>query len=294
MWIVGAVLVLTTAPPMTTAPDGEGPLALDVLATIVVANEQRNDEYDRRAFPENVTLDSDGCTARALVLQRDSQMPAEVERPCRVVAGVWWSSYDGLVITEPGELDLEHVVALHEAWGSGAWRWDTTTRARFANDLDDDRTLRVVTASSNRSKGNKDPSQWLPEHEESVCGFLADWIAIKARWQLTMDQSEWGRIRNVLRDRCPDQRVAPWPAASITLVLDAPEVEAPASTTAVFELRPLVDLDAGCDPHYPTVCIAPYPPDLDCGDIPHRRFEVLQPDPHTFDGDRNGIGCEGR
>ena len=47
-----------------------------------------------------------------------------------------------------------------------------------------------------------------------------------------------------------------------------------------------------CDPSYPTVCIPPPPPDLDCGEIPHRRFQVLQPDPHWFDGDENGIGCE--
>jgi len=47
-----------------------------------------------------------------------------------------------------------------------------------------------------------------------------------------------------------------------------------------------------CDPAYPTVCIPPPPPDLDCGDIPYRRFEVLPPDPHRFDGDHDGIGCE--
>ena len=47
-----------------------------------------------------------------------------------------------------------------------------------------------------------------------------------------------------------------------------------------------------CDPSYPTVCIPPPPPDLDCGDIPHRNFIVLQPDPHRFDGDKDGIGCE--
>lgn len=47
-----------------------------------------------------------------------------------------------------------------------------------------------------------------------------------------------------------------------------------------------------CDPSYPDVCIPPPPPDLDCGDIPYRRFRVLPPDPHRFDGDRDGIGCE--
>lgn len=47
-----------------------------------------------------------------------------------------------------------------------------------------------------------------------------------------------------------------------------------------------------CDPAYPSVCIAPPPPDLDCGDIAYRRFEVLAPDPHRFDLDHDGTGCE--
>lgn len=47
-----------------------------------------------------------------------------------------------------------------------------------------------------------------------------------------------------------------------------------------------------CDPAYPDVCIRPPPPDLDCADIPYRNFRVLPPDPHHFDGDRDGIGCE--
>lgn len=49
---------------------------------------------------------------------------------------------------------------------------------------------------------------------------------------------------------------------------------------------------ADCDPSYPGVCIPPYPPDLDCGDIPFGRFEVVPPDQHGFDGDSDGVGCE--
>lgn len=48
-----------------------------------------------------------------------------------------------------------------------------------------------------------------------------------------------------------------------------------------------------CDPSYPTLCILPHSPDLDCGDIPDKNFEVLPPDPHGFDGNNDGIGCEG-
>jgi micrococcal nuclease len=47
-----------------------------------------------------------------------------------------------------------------------------------------------------------------------------------------------------------------------------------------------------CDPSYPEVCIPSPAPDLDCGDIEYRRFEVLAPDPHGFDGDKDGVGCE--
>lgn len=49
---------------------------------------------------------------------------------------------------------------------------------------------------------------------------------------------------------------------------------------------------SGCDPSYPTVCIPPPPPDLDCGDIPHRNFTVVGSDPHGFDSDGDGVGCE--
>lgn len=47
-----------------------------------------------------------------------------------------------------------------------------------------------------------------------------------------------------------------------------------------------------CDPSYPDVCITPYPPDLDCGEIPYHDFKVIQPDSHGFDRDKDGIGCE--
>ena len=56
--------------------------------------------------------------------------------------------------------------------------------------------------------------------------------------------------------------------------------------------RPAPNQKNNCDPSYPDVCIPPPPPRLNCRDIPHRRFRVRQPDPHGFDRDRDGIGCE--
>jgi len=59
-----------------------------------------------------------------------------------------------------------------------------------------------------------------------------------------------------------------------------------------FEDVPEMIVESDCDPSYPDICIPPYPPDLDCGDISYRNFYVSPPDPHGFDGDKDGIGCE--
>jgi len=54
----------------------------------------------------------------------------------------------------------------------------------------------------------------------------------------------------------------------------------------------IVESENNCDSSYPDVCIPPWPPDLNCGDISYRNFYVLPDDPHGFDGDKDGIGCE--
>jgi hypothetical protein len=69
-------------------------------------------------------------------------------------------------------------------------------------------------------------------------------------------------------------------------------VSATTSTTTAATTTPTTTTSPNCDPAYPTVCIPPPPPDLDCGDIPYTNFTVLPPDPHGFDGDHDGVGCE--
>jgi micrococcal nuclease len=68
--------------------------------------------------------------------------------------------------------------------------------------------------------------------------------------------------------------------------------ESPVDSSPPTATEPPGGSAGNCDPSYPGVCIPPPPPDLDCGDIPYRRFTVLPPDPHRFDGDQDGIGCE--
>lgn len=114
--------------------------------------------------------------------------------------------------------------------------------AAFANDVDEPRTLRVATGAVNEAKGADNPVNWLPPDDAAVCQYLADWVSIKAQWGLTMDESEHGRVRNLLTDRCPGQLIAPW--------VEVP----PAATTD--PVAPIPTDAANCDPSYPGVCIA--------------------------------------
>jgi hypothetical protein len=128
----------------------------------------------------------------------------------------------------------------------------------------------------------------MPPDDSAWCGYLADWVAIKARWQLNLGQSEFGHIRDLLTDRCAGQLIDFGPPVPET----PPTTTPPAAPPPVQPVLPEQAVGSS-DPAYPTVCIPPAPPDLACGDITDRRFTVLAPDPHHFDGsDAEGIGCE--
>ena len=78
------------------------------------------------------------------------------------------------------------------------------------------------------------------------------------------------------------------PTPTVAPPTATPTRAAPTATATATPTQP----ERPCDPSYPGVCIPPAPPDLDCPQITFRRFKVIPPDPHGFDGDRDGIGCE--
>src|SRR5207247_8555528 len=140
--------------------------------------------------------------------------------------------------------------------------------------------LIAVSASSNERKSDSDPADWLPPAPGAECPFLAAWIATKARWTLAVDQREHDALTVEIAD-CPGSEMpyAPGPATGPAGGGSA----TPGPTGAAGPTS-----DPVCDPAYPTVCIPRPPPDLDCSDVPYRNFIVLAPDPHRFDGDRDG------
>ena len=165
-----------------------GGSAIGLLQNIRVENE-RGAGYVRALFEHWRDIDGDGCDSREQVLKRDSVTLPQVDPyKCKVVAGDWISPYDGARWSSPTDVDIDHVVALKEAWDSGAWAWSSATRKAYANDTSDKRTLLAVTDNVNQQKSDKDPSNWVPPLKSNLCTYLGNWISVKARWNLSMDQ----------------------------------------------------------------------------------------------------------
>src|SRR5690606_20375567 len=120
--------------------------------------------YNRDLFAEGIDVDGDGCNTRREVLQLESLVPVTMTSGCTITAGEWFSWYEGVTQTDQASLEMDHLVALKEAWISGAWAWTDQQRSDYANDLEIDATLTVVTGSVNGAKGASDPTGWVPSY----------------------------------------------------------------------------------------------------------------------------------
>ena len=169
----------------------------DLLLALTIADEVATG-YDRDLFRHWVDADGDGCDARREVLITEAVIAPVVASGCSLTGGEWYSVYDGQVTDDPSKFDVDHMVPLKEAWDSGANAWSSETRRAFANDLDLAPALIAVSASSNRSKSDKDPADWLPPLASYHCQYVEDWVQVKIKWQLSVDQREFAAIRSVL------------------------------------------------------------------------------------------------
>jgi Protein of unknown function (DUF1524) len=145
------------------------------------------------------------CNTRIAVLHRDAEidpsLPAgtgtgSVNVDCtgggRITAVGdmgWYSKYDGTFTKDPSKVDIDHIVPRADAWRSGAWAWSRQQRIDFSNDLANAQLI-AVSASSNRSKGDKDPASWMPPSPEWWCSYLGAWVAVKVQYGLAVDQAE--------------------------------------------------------------------------------------------------------
>jgi len=195
--LTGLVVALICTSIPSHAADSKYKDALSALNTLKVQEEKRTG-YKRESFKHWIGT-GNGCDARKSVIISEAIVKPSVDKKCSIVGGEWLSIYDSTKVTDAKKLDVDHMVPLAEAWDSGANTWDAKKRELYANDQIDSRHLIAVTGSSNRSKSDQDPAEWLPTNKAYVCEYLVNWISIKVRWSLSIDKKEKDAIANGLK-----------------------------------------------------------------------------------------------
>ncbi|MET3165159.1 UNVERIFIED_ORG: hypothetical protein ABIB19_003591 [Arthrobacter sp. UYEF10] len=213
-WSACLLLTATAAVGLPqTASATETASAGSVLSALTVAGET-NAGYDRAYFEHWIDADGDGCNTRSEVLQEESSVPVTMSSGCTVATGQWYSRYDGQTWTNASDVDIDHMVPLAEAWGSGAQNWSTEQRRDFANDVALNVALEAVTDEVNQSKSDQDPAEWMPSLAGTACDYATDWVLVKYRWQLAIDQAEQAALSSTLSDACGAREVT-LPAVAI-------------------------------------------------------------------------------
>ncbi|MGC4804207.1 HNH endonuclease family protein [Micromonospora sp. DT233] len=173
---------------------GGGGNAGDKLGQLTVASAGSMRGYSREHFPHWRSTGKN-CDVRDTILKRDGK---DVQLSgCNVVSGRWESVYDNRSFTDPSGVDIDHTVPLANAWRSGADEWDDAKRGDFANDLTRPQLL-AVSASSNRAKGDQDPSQWKPANKSYWCEYADNWVTVKHHWRLTVTSAEKSALTEML------------------------------------------------------------------------------------------------
>jgi hypothetical protein len=182
--------------------------ALTVLNSLAVKGRAAKTGYTRAQFTHWSDLDRNGCDARNDTLKRDltEVIYKAGTRDCKVISGLLLDPYSGKVITfssTKSTIDIDHVVALSNAWQTGAAYFDKTKLQQIANDP---LNLLAVDFSLNRQKGDGDAATWLPPLKSYRCDYVARQIAVKAKYGLWVTQPEKGAIIKLL-EKCEGQKL---------------------------------------------------------------------------------------
>jgi uncharacterized protein DUF1524 len=273
------------------------------LSVIAVKGRAPMTGYDRDLFGQAWSDDNadpfghNGCDTRNDVLRRDLVRPV-VEagtHDCVVLSGVLNDPYTGDPIrflrgeTTSIAVQIDHVVALGDAWQTGAQQWSADKRQDFANDP---LNLLAVDGPQNESKGDGDAATWLPPDRGFWCVYVARQVTVKAKYGLWMTAAEQSRIGQILAG-CGAVPLAGEPGQlhprTGYTVGSAPATTPPAPPPTTRSTPPP---GGQCEPGY-SPCL-PIVDDLDCGEISDalKPIHVTGDDPYRLDADDDGLGCE--
>ena len=183
--------------------------ALEAVSTLAVRQTKSTPGYNRDFFQWNkFDEDGDGCDTRNDILARDLDNVSKQDK-CVVLSGTLDDPYTGDHIdfyrgqSTSSEVQIDHIVALSDAWNSGANHWDESELRTFGNDS---YNLAAVEGTANIQKSDSSADEWLPSNAAAQCLYVATQVGVKERYALTVTQAEAQKMREVL-SACPAQSV---------------------------------------------------------------------------------------
>lgn len=324
------LFTLPTEAPYNPLANARFSLALEQLDRIPIKGRAPKTGYDREKFGTPwYDQDRNGCSTREDILRRDLHdlVIAPGTRGCVVKSGILDDPYTATTIPYAGRdkashyaggggtdttVQIDHVVALSDAWQKGAQLLPRSDRVAFANDP---LNLLAVETGANLSKGDSDAASWLPPNRAFWCEYVAIQTAVKAKYGLWMTQAESDRIREVLTGDCENQPVpeeqsapepsepapapTPTPEPAPVPVQEAPYVAPVPAPAPYVDPNPYVPPVETYVPPAPVPAPAPPPANVyyaNCDAVRAANAAPIYPwspgwQP-KFDRNNDGVGCE--
>ena len=281
----------SSAEPQGTTPIGsdEASEALRILNTLPVKGRAPKTGYSRAQFGDAWSdIDHNGCDTRNDILNRDlTAKQHKNSRGCVVISGILNDPYTGKVINfmrgkdTSEQVQIDHVVALSDAWQSGAQEISAQERLQLANDPEN---LLAVDGPANQQKSDSDAATWLPANASFRCSYVARQIRVKAKYHLWVKPAEKEAMINVLTP-CAGAAEAP-PAPK-----PAPDTPAPVVPASAPAPAPQVDAPPAQNP-------APALAFQTCADARAAGYRNMHRGAPGYsehlDRDGDGIACEAR
>ncbi len=182
--------------------------AADALKSLAIKGRAPKTGYSREMFSSGWGYIGT-CDARNYILQRDLTDIQFVDTSCKVASGTLQDPYTGNTVIfirgtdTSDDVQIDHVVALSDAWQKGAQQLPANTRYLFANDP---LNLLAVDGSTNQTKGDSDAATWLPPNKAFRCQYVARQIAVKHQYSLWVTRAEYDAMARVLVS-CPNQQL---------------------------------------------------------------------------------------
>ena len=187
---------------------GSGEIARDALAALPTKGRAPKTGYKRSQFGDGWAK-AGGCDTRNVILRRDLTNAVLGDDNCKVQAGALSDPYTGQRIAfkrganSSGAVQIDHVVALSNAWQTGAQQLSSEQRISLANDPLE---LLAVDGPANQQKGDGDAATWLPSNKPFRCQYIARQIAVKKKYSLWVTPPERAAMERILAS-CPEQRL---------------------------------------------------------------------------------------